>query len=149
MKIVSKLLTVAVLLFAVGASAQQFQGFKYTTLLNGGTNKLTAVTTNSYLSLDLPKSEKVCLIVNASHLNASGAGDVDAYNLQIFRGFEGRVYETNAWQTIVFPTGSSTAANCVVTNISVDSVPYLRCRFTNLSTNSHVTNLFFAYGYKN
>lgn len=153
MKIVFKLLTVAALVMtACGVSAQGFSKFNPGTqlpLLNGGTNKVTALTTNGYINLDIPKAEKLALFVDVKHLNASGAGDTDQIDIQFFRGLDSSRFETNAWFTWVVPTGASTAAASTATNIDVGSIPYLRARFANRSTNAHGTNILFHYGFKN
>lgn len=111
------------------------------TIRSGGTNKVTALTTNSYFTIGVPENEKVSIFVDFAYLNAPGAGDVNGLDLQLFRGIDSTTFESNIWQTIRFQAGASTAKGSTCTNITVDGIPYLRGRFANVSTNSHATNL--------
>jgi hypothetical protein len=143
--------TATISLFAIvalSANAQQFSGFKSTTLLNGGTNRVLAVSTNSLLTIAVPKSEELTLYIDYKYLNAPGAGDATSLSIPFYRGMDGGGYETTAWFTWV-PAGNTTTSNTVVTNITVASISALQCRLINYSTNAHATNITFKYGFKN
>jgi hypothetical protein len=143
--------TATISLFAIvalSANAENFAGFKSTTLLNGGTNRVLAVSTNSLLTIAVPKSEELTLYIEYKYHAAPGAGDPTSLSIPVYRGIDGGGYESTAWFTWV-PAGNSTTTNIVVTNITVSSISALQCRLINYGTNAIATNVFFKYGFKN
>jgi hypothetical protein len=144
------LLIAGLLLVAGDGMAQGFSRsrFDYATPYSGGTNKATALSTNAYFVIPVPRSDNVALFCDFKFLNAPGAGDATTITIDFFRGFDGPAYETNIWQSWVVPGNSTTPAS-QMTNLVVAHVPYLRGRIRNFSTNSHATNITVAYSYKN
>lgn len=128
--------------FAVSVSAQTVAlPGSAQTIIGGGTNKAAALTTNAFYEINCENAEKISLGINFSYLNAPGAGDVNRLDMRVFRGIGNGFWDSNAWQTISFAAGSSTAAAATVTNLTVDGIHSLRVQFVNVSTNSHATNL--------
>jgi hypothetical protein len=144
------LLIAGLLLVAGDGMAQGFSRsrFDYATPYSGGTNKATALSTNTYFVIPTTRSDNVALFCDFKFLNAPGAGDATTITIDFFRGFDGPAYETNIWQSWVVPGNSTTPAS-QMTNLVVAHVPYLRGRIRNFSTNSHATNITVAYSYKN
>lgn len=148
MKFITRLLSAAIVCFAVSASAQLTWVGPTATSYTGGTNKAMAVTTNAFFTIDVPRSTDLALYCNYSFLNAPGAGDANSISIDFFRGLAPGAYETNAWFTWVV-AGNSTTPRAEATNITVAGIPYLRARIKNFSTNSHATNILVQYGSKN
>lgn len=115
---------------------------QYSTIIGGGTNKAMALTTNAYFEVSSEGATDVAFFIDFKYLNAVGAGDVNRLDMEVFRGIGGGIYESNVWQTISFAAASTTTtARSTVTNLSLAGIPAIRCRFLNLSTNSHATNI--------
>lgn len=143
-------LTVATL--AVLAPHTEAQGLRYsganTTSYRAGTNKVMALTTNAFFSIDVPRTaETVAISVDYKFLNAPGAGDATSLRLDLFRGIDSGRYESNIWQSITIP-GNSTTAISTNFSLTVGAIGYLRGRLCNLGTNAHGTNVLVEYGFK-
>ncbi len=113
-----------------------------TTIISGGTNKAVALSTNSYFYISNPDATDLAFFIDFKYLNAVGSGDVNRLVMEVFRGIDGSTFESNVWQTISFAAATTTTtARSTVTNLSLAAIPNIRCRFLNLSTNSHATNI--------
>ena len=141
---------ISLLCFVAFAEAQNFQKYSgaQTTAYTGGTNKAVALSTNTLFNIDVPKSENVTFYCAYKYLNAPGAGDVNQIRLDLYRGIDSGVYETNIWQSLTIP-GNSTTSTAWQTNLALGAVGYLRASIVNVSTNAHATNVVFKYGFKN
>ena len=153
MKTLSKIIILIVALFSITFTSDAQWIAKWsgaqTTSYTGGTNKAMAVTTNAYFTIDVPKAGgDLALFCNYKFLNAPGAGDATGISLQLFRGIDSGIWETNAYLTWTIAGNSTTPASSILTT-NVAGIPYLRARFINYSTNSHATNLLVYYGFKN
>jgi hypothetical protein len=144
-------LGMAALLCAPSVEAQGFSSAKEDNIvLNAGTNKVVALSTNGFYSIDVPKAEQVVLFADVKYLNAVGAGDVNGLRVDIFRGVSSGIYESNVWATwTIQANATTTTANSQMTNFNVAATPYLRFRIANVSTNAHATNVLFRYTFKN
>ena len=84
-------LTVATLTAIVpqaGAQGLRYSGAQ-TTSYTGGTNKVMALTTNAFFSIDVPRTaETVAISVDYKFLNAPGSGDATSLRLDLFRGID-------------------------------------------------------------
>lgn len=143
-------LTVATLTAIVPQS--EAQGLRYsganTTSYSAGTNKVMALTTNAFFTIDVPRTaETVAISVDYKFLNAPGAGDATSLRLDLFRGIDSGRYESNIWQSITIP-GNSTTAISTNFSLTVGAIGYLRGRLCNLGTNAHGTNVLVEYGFK-
>jgi len=151
MKSILKSLIAVAFAFAISANAQNIAKWNVTSVstYNGGTNKAMALTTNAYFTIDVPKAgTDLALFVNYKFLNAPGAGDRTGIDLQLFRGIDSGIFETNAYLTWTI-TGNSTTPAASILTTNVAAIPYLRGRFINYSTNAHATNILVYYGFKN
>lgn len=119
---------------------------QYVSVFGGGTNKAMALTTNAFFEIQSEAATDVAFFINFKYLNAVGAGDVNRIDMEVFRGIGGGIYESNVWQTISFAANTTTTtAASTCTNLVFAGIPAVRCRFLNLSTNSHATNLTVLY----
>lgn len=113
------------------------------TYFSGGTNKVAALATNSFFTIDVSEATDLLMFINFGYQATPGAGDVNRLDLRVFRGIDGSTFESNAWQTISFAAGSTTVAGSTCTNIAVAGIRSLRGQFVNVSTNANATNLLF------
>ena len=132
------------------AFAAQIERWNSTTSsYSGTTNIVLNVSTNGYFTIDVPKAPgAIAFSFTAKLMSAAGAGDRSSIDLELFRGIEQGRYETNAFLTHVV-SGLSTTPFTSYWETNVASIPYLRGRFKNYSTNAVATNVLVIYGYKN
>lgn len=141
MKKLISTIALCVVVFALCAQTVPIPG-NYSTIIGGGTNKAVAVSTNAYFEINCESATDLAVAINFSYLNAVGAGDVNRLDLELFRGIGGGIFESNVWQTLGFSAAATTTTpRCTVTNWSVAGIPALRCRWLNVSTNAHATNI--------
>ena len=140
-------LTLAALAPRAEAQNLRYSGAQATTY-TAGTNRVLAVSTNAFFSIDAPRTaEAISLSVDYKFHAAPGAGDTTFIYLDLFRGIDSGRYESNTWQRIQL-NGNSTTPVSTNFSLTIGAVGYLRGRFVNLSTNALATDVLVEYGFK-
>lgn len=112
------------------------------TIINAGTNKVTALSTSAWYNVNLQYSTDAAIFIDVKYLNAVGAGDVNGLRMEWQEGIDSSTFSSNIWRSQTFQANSTTTtANSTCTNLTFNAVPYARFRLCNISTNAHVTNL--------
>lgn len=146
--IFAALLSVALVWPPAVSEAAQYDTYGTTTIVAGGTNKVAALTTNTYNArIDAPKSEYVALEFSFKNMNTNGL----ATTFYLQRSLDGTTFEdANTYAIAVTPSNSaSNSTTRLMTNINVGAFGYLR-----LGTVGHVndatpiTNLTVKYSIK-
>lgn len=157
MKTLSKIIVALVALLSVTftSDAQWISKWsgEQTTTYNGGTNTASALTTNRYFTIDVPKAGgDLAVYVNYSYPVTLASGDGPML-MKFYRGIDAGKFETNAYLTWSIPTNTVlfTTPISVFLTTNVSGIPYLRAHICNPSTNAtgRSTNLYVSYGFKN
>tara|TARA_R110000868_G_scaffold57437_3_gene177348 strand:+ start:316 stop:741 length:426 start_codon:yes stop_codon:yes gene_type:complete len=138
---VKTLIALALALFAVSASAQTYGT---TALLGAGTNNVASESTNSYgTAINLTRRDTVGLQFS---FKCSGTNEITGgtATLVFSRSVDGTTYGTAS--TLRFSlAATSTNTACLVTNLSVGMMGYLKLVSLENTTTNALTNLSVIY----
>lgn len=130
------------------SSAQYVRGSSQTTVMDGGTNNVANLATNTYAAgvIDATQQDHVAVALKYS-FHAAPAGGTPAIVFRFASSVDGTIYETTPKWVITCSGATNTCI--VITNLSTYAYPYLRLSTIENTNSAVITNVSIVYNIKN